>query len=208
MKKINLDIKTVIFTVWQGKLYLLLENRGRELSLPSGKLISGQTIEEAVDKTARRILGFWPERQYTEQLYSFSKIRDSSTYINIVYYLLIPSPKITSDVRNKLYIVNDALSKKSSDREIISYALQRLMWKLEYTNVVYSLIPREFTLSQLQETYEAIFGRKLDKRNFRRKILSLKILSKTGRKKKGEVARPAALYRFKQRRPMVVEVFS
>ena len=96
---------------------------------------------------------------------------------------------------------------RQEDKEIISYAVQRLQWKIEYTNVVYSLLPREFTLSELQLTYEAILGKELDKRNFRKKILFLKLLKDTGKKRTGTVARPASVYEFRKRSPVRVKVF-
>ena len=64
---------------------------------------------------------------------------------------------------------------------MIGYALRRLQAKLEYSNVAYSLLPAEFTLSQLQRGYEAILARPLDKRNFRKRMLSLGIIEAPGR---------------------------
>jgi 8-oxo-dGTP diphosphatase len=80
-------------------------------------------------------------------------------------------------------------------RRILDYALERLRNKLEYTTVGFQLLPEKFTLRELQNVYEVILGRRLDKRNFRRKIALLGILKplrewrRTGRK-------PAQLYRF------------
>jgi 8-oxo-dGTP diphosphatase len=80
--------------------------------------------------------------------------------------------------------------------EILDYALTRLRYKLEYTSVGFQLLPDEFTLSELQHAYEIILGEELDKRNFRRKILSSGILEKTGKKKQEVEGRPAMLYRY------------
>jgi 8-oxo-dGTP diphosphatase len=82
--------------------------------------------------------------------------------------------------------------------EILDYALTRLRYKLEYTSVGFQLLPDEFTLSELQHAYEIILGEGLDKRNFRRKILSSGILETTGRKKKEGEGRPAMLYRYRE----------
>jgi 8-oxo-dGTP diphosphatase len=87
---------------------------------------------------------------------------------------------------------------------VVAYAQQRLRNKLAYSNVAYSLLPAEFSLSQLQQTYEAILGRDLDKRNFRKRIESLGILEDTGRKASVGRHRPAKLYRFRERRPVVL----
>ena len=84
--------------------------------------------------------------------------------------------------------------------------MQRLRWKIEYTNIVYSLLPKEFTFGELQKVYEAILGRTMDKRNFRKKILSLGILTDTGKKKTQGRSRPAEVYRFKSREMTYVEV--
>src|SRR5205823_807731 len=90
--------------------------------------------------------------------------------------------------------------------EMVRYGVQRLRYKLEYTNAVYSLLPERFTLSDLQESYEAILGRKLDPRNFRKRILSLGLLASTGEVRRGEAHRPARLYRFRDRTPRVIQV--
>ncbi|HXX94523.1 MAG TPA: NUDIX hydrolase, partial [Planctomycetota bacterium] len=74
-------------------------------------------------------------------------------------------------------------------------ALGRLRTKLEWTTVGFQLLPREFTLSELQRVYEAILGRRLDKRNFRRKIELLGVVRSTGRTR-SEGRRPARLYAF------------
>jgi 8-oxo-dGTP diphosphatase len=89
---------------------------------------------------------------------------------------------------------------------MLEYALRRLRWKLEYTNIVYSLLPRDFTLTELQRVYEIILDRPLDKRNFRKKMLSLGLLQAMPRLAKIGAHRPARLYRFRRRRPMIIEV--
>jgi 8-oxo-dGTP diphosphatase len=85
-------------------------------------------------------------------------------------------------------------------------ALKRLRAKLEYTNIVYSLLPKYFTLGDLQKVYEIILDRKLDRRNFQKKILRLNLLKSTGRKRRGLPHRPASLYMFKNRKPVMVEI--
>jgi hypothetical protein len=87
---------------------------------------------------------------------------------------------------------------------VVDYAIQRLQNKLEYTNVAYSLMPRSFTLSALQSVYESIFGRAFDKRNFRRRMLSLGIIRPTGQTVSRGAHRPAELFEFTSRQPMVL----
>lgn len=84
-------------------------------------------------------------------------------------------------------------------------ALDRLRAKVEYTNIVYGLLPRTFTLSELQEIYEIIVGHRLDRRNFRKKLLGTKLLCPLAAQRRGP-HRPATLYRFTRRRLMTVEM--
>jgi 8-oxo-dGTP diphosphatase len=83
---------------------------------------------------------------------------------------------------------------------ILEYAVERLRNKLEYTTVGFQLLPKEFTLTQLQRVYEAILGRRLDKRNFRRKMELLGILAPLKKQVREGRNRPAQLYAFSQRR--------
>ena len=82
-----------------------------------------------------------------------------------------------SDARQARWYPMDELPKLAFDHsEIIAYALRRLRYKLEYTAAGFELLPEEFTLSELQRTYEMILGESLDKRNFRRRILEAGII--------------------------------
>ncbi len=83
-------------------------------------------------------------------------------------------------------------------QKIIQYAIERLRYKIEYSAVGFELLPSEFTLSELQQTYEAILGESLDKRNFRRRILSSDIIEEIPDKyRPNRRGRPARLYRYK-----------
>ena len=86
--------------------------------------------------------------------------------------------------------------------DCLDYAVQRLRNKLEYTNIAYSLMPEAFTLSDLQAVYETIFGRRFDKRNFRRRMLSQGIIRATGKTYSRGAHRPAELFEFSSRQPM------
>jgi 8-oxo-dGTP diphosphatase len=88
---------------------------------------------------------------------------------------------------------------------IARMALARLRAKLEYTNIVHNLLPRVFTLTELQHAYQAILGRRLDRRNFRRKLLALGLLARRPGARRGN-HRPAALYAFRHRSPMVISI--
>ena len=80
--------------------------------------------------------------------------------------------------------------------DIIAYAYQRLQWKMEYTNIARNILPIQFSLRQLQNVYELVFKKVFDKRNFRKKILSLGMLVETSEYDTTSSKRPARLYRF------------
>jgi 8-oxo-dGTP diphosphatase len=86
---------------------------------------------------------------------------------------------------------------------VAEVAVDRLRAKLSYTNIAWSLLPESFTLGELQEVYEVILGRSLDRRNFRKKILSLGLLKPTSGQRRG-AHRPAQLYAFRSRRPEIL----
>ncbi|MCK4592704.1 NUDIX hydrolase, partial [Candidatus Parcubacteria bacterium] len=90
--------------------------------------------------------------------------------------------------------------------EILKYALSRLKSKLIYTNIVCNLLPKKFSLSEMQKVHEIILGKKLDKRNFRKKVFSLNLIKEAGREG-GVPHRPSKLYSFKTKKLMIVEMF-
>lgn len=187
------QITLVAFGIKEHTLCVFLENT----KLPSIQLEEKNDLEEAVRKLSQQYLQTSLDQHYFEQLYTVT----NNGIISIVYFILIENP------RGENWYPTNTLQIHEIDKEIISYAVQRLRWKIEYTNVVYSLLPNEFTLSELQKTYEAILDKELDKRNFRKKMLSVDFLEDIG-KKKISIARPAELYKFKQKIPVMVKLFS
>ena len=116
--------------------------------------------------------------------------------MTVAYFALMPAdaPVRTqggSDARQARWFAIDELPELAFDHSrIVEYALSRLRYKLEYSAAGFQLLPEEFTLSQLQHTYELILGEKLDKRNFRRRILEANIIEETPHMRSGE-GRPA-----------------
>ena len=164
------------------------------------------SLNKIAKNVIERIAGSVINEGYLEQLYTFSHPFEHMMEVDVVYYYLLSAAEINKD-HLKSFIPVSELSGKIAEYGIISYAIQRLRWKIEYTNVVYSLLSREFTLSELQKIYETILGKRLDKRNFRRKILTLGLLRPSGGRKTGLKARPAKLYAFRKRQPAMVKVF-
>lgn len=199
MQTISVKIKLVILSINAEALVVYAPND----LLPSEDIVKDIPLDEQVEKLFLKTLGFHLENNYIEQLYTVSNDKNE---ITLVYYVLLSQEK--SQLQDNMYWREfKKMHKKTADNHIIAYAVQRLQWKIEYTNVVYSLLPEAFTLSELQKTYEAILGQNLDKRNFRKKMLALQFLQLTGMKRVG-VARPAQMYAFKNRNPIMIKIFS
>ena len=207
------SVLVVIFTVVDGDLRALLIYRSAEphrglWAIPGGRL----NPDEALDAAAVRKLTDETGVQdvFLEQLYTFSDL-DSVTpggAVAVVYFALVDHQSVRladrADWRPDWFSMRRLPELAFRNEEVLDYALQRLRYKLEYTNVAYSLLPGRFTLSQLQQVYESIMGRKLDKRNFRKRMLSLGIIGATGERQAEGAGRPAQLYRFSSREPVML----
>lgn len=193
-------ITLVIFKISNEKLVFLSEQK----QLIKRAITQEKDLDDIAKDIFHNVTKIPLHKNYTEQLYTFSQ--KNKREIAVVYYVLLPDTNI-SLTENLSWIPVENVGKRDPNFPIISYAVQRLRWKIEYTNVVYSLLPETFTLSELQKLYETILNQPLDKRNFRKKILSLGFLKATNQKKIGN-ARPALLYRFKKREPQIIQIFS
>ena len=202
-------VLVVIFTVDDGRFQVLLIRRSAEpfkdgWSLPGGLLAAGESLHNAAVRKLEEETGV--ADVFLEQLYTFSNL-DGRGSIAVAYFALVDISEALLAQRSEWlpawFPVADLPPLAFRNDEVIEYALQRLRAKLDYSNVAYSLLPEEFTLSQLQATYEAILGRPLDKRNFRKRVTTLALLEATGRQAGAGRHRPAQLYRFRERHPVV-----
>jgi 8-oxo-dGTP diphosphatase len=206
----------VIFTVKNEELKVLLIKMKKEPYLgywaaPGGIINPDESVEEAARRHLCDKTGV--DNVYLEQLYTFGSLdRDPfGRVVSVAYFALIPSEgidlKTSTDYDDVAWFGVHGLPKLAYDHlQMINHALQRLQSKLGYTNVVYSLLPERFTLTELQKMYELILQRKLDKRNFRRKFLSLGLAEKVVGEKLSGAHRPAQLFKFKKRSAQVVEL--
>ncbi len=205
MDSLRVTVDIVVFTIREADLHVLLVRRGvppfeGQQAIPGGFLREGESLEEAAARELYEETGV--RNVYLEQLYTFGDPgRDPrGQVVTVAYYALVASGRLSliagADAADARWFPMARLPRLAFDHQrILQYALERLRNKLEYTTVGFQLLPEKFTLGELQTVYEVILGRRLDKRNFRRKIALLGILKplrewqRTGRK-------PAQLYRF------------
>ncbi len=202
-------VLVVIFTVEAGKLRILLIRRSADpfkdhWSLPGGRLLPADSLAEAATRRLEVETGVTDV--FLEQLYTFSDLDEAGSIAAAYWALVDPNRAKLPDRlewQPRWYAVDDLPDLAFLNGNVVQYAVTRLRNKLAYSNVAYSLLAAEFTLSQLQQVYEAILGRSMDKRNFRKRIISLDIIEPTGRFSGQGRHRPAQLYAFKERRPVV-----
>lgn len=191
-----------IFTIDKGSLKVLLIDINippyykNKLGIPGGLILPEETAEESVLRHIKKKANI--ELSYLEQLYTFSAInRDPRNRVVSVGYFGFVKPNNVNTADGIHWLSVGTLPELAFDHnQIVTKALERIKGKFGYTSIVQGLLPEEFTLSDLQSTYETVLGQGQDKRNFRKKILALGCLKATGNKRAIGRARPAELYSF------------
>ncbi len=202
----SIDVRVVVFSLREERLRVLLsacQASGGDLAweLPGSPVPAAVSLEETATQSVLRLSGL--REAYLEQLYTYGEAGrcPSQRLISVVYFAIIPagaaaSPAEKNGCQSQWFPVDELPDLVMDHAEVVAYALRRLRYKLEYSAVGFQLLPEHFSLSQLQNTYEMVLGERLDKRNFRRRILQAGIIEETQHLRGGE-GRPARLYRYR-----------
>ncbi len=202
----GLAVDCVVFGLAAGELSVLLIERGAPpfegaWALPGGFV----RIDETIDSAARRELveEAGVHIAHLEQLYTFGAVdRDPrDRVVSVAYFALVKQGdhelRPSTDARRAAWFPHAGLPPLAFDHaEIVSVAIERLRAKVRYKPLGFELLPDRFTLTQLQRLYEVVLGRKLDKRNFRKKVLALGFVVATREHEEGVRHRAAQLFRF------------
>jgi 8-oxo-dGTP diphosphatase len=205
-------VDVIVFTVDEQCLKALVVKLGQgpfagRWAFPGGLV----GIDEPLDSAARRELTAQTglDNLYLEQLRTFGDPnRDPRARVVSTAYFALAPYKAVGRAGGKYAEVDwfpvDRLPRLAYDHNRMALcALDRLRAKLQYTNIVYGLLSEQFTLGELQDLYEIIIGRPLDRRNFRRKIFATGLLKALSAQRRGP-HRPAVLYSFISREPTLV----
>ncbi len=201
-----LTVDCVVFGFDQGDLKVLLIQRSMEpykggWALPGGFVHVDETLDEAARRELAEETGL--RDVFLEQLYTFGAIdRDPrERVVSVAYYALVKrcahiARASTDAACAEWFPVSDTPALAFDHGNILAMALARLKGKVCYQPVGFELLPSQFTLSELQHLYEVILDKKLDKRNFRKKVLSFDLLIKLAEIQRQGRHRPAQLYQF------------
>lgn len=212
-------VDAVVMSVMNEELCFLLIKRKNApykdfWALPGGFIDREKDIDTlaSIERELKEETGL--EKIYLEQLKTYTrKYRDprekvadelirifSVAHFALVDYTKINKLKASSDAKEvKWFKLSELPDNLAFDhKEIIDDAITRIRGKLTYSAVVFELLPETFTIPELQKMIESILGQKLDRNNFRTKILSQNFLDKASTKKIKKIGKPAQYYRFNQ----------
>ncbi|HNE28033.1 MAG: NUDIX domain-containing protein [Saprospiraceae bacterium] len=200
------SVDNVIFGFDGGELKVLLIQRGAapfkgKWALPGDLVYPNENLETAAERVLEQLTGL--RGVYLEQVKAFGAVNRHplGRVITIAYYSLI---KISDYAVTPASFAQSARWHSMSEvgelafdhNEILDTCLIQLQHKVRNAPVGFELLPPKFTLTELQQLYEAILATKLDKRNFRKKILSMGLLLDLNQVQENVAHRPAKLYQF------------
>jgi 8-oxo-dGTP diphosphatase len=206
----SVTVDCVVFGLDEGDLKVLLIERGEppfrgKWALPGGFVRMDESLDQAARRELKEETGL--SDVFLEQLYTYGQVtRDPrGRVISVAYYALVNlsgrALHASTDASSAAWFaVSDMPSVAFDHADILARALLRLKGKVRYEPIGFELLPAKFTLSQLQRLYETVLERELDKRNFRKKILSMGILVETDEIQQDVAHRAARLYRFDEER--------
>ncbi len=201
-----MTVDGVVFGFDEGELKVLLIQRGLEpfkgkWALPGGFVRVDETLDDAARRELVEETGL--ANVFLEQLYTFGTVKRDprERVVSVAYYALVKlsdhKAKAATDAAEAKWFPVSQIPKLAFDHaDILAMALTRLQGKVRYQPIGFELLPPKFTLSDLQHLYEAILGTELDKRNFRKKVLSFGLLVPLNETQMAGRHRPAQLFRF------------
>ena len=204
-------VDNVIFGFDGSDLKVLLIKRKEapyagEWALPGYFVLPDENLDNAALRVLKQLAGI--ENVYLEQVKSFGAVdrHPLGRVISIAYFSLVKtadfSPRPDHDVAEevkwfRLSTINDLAF---DHKEMIAECFARLKRQVRTRPVGFELLPPKFTLTELQHLYEAILETELDKRNFRKKVLSMNLLLSLNEIQEGVAHRPAKLFKFDQKK--------
>lgn len=178
--------------------------------LPGGLILPHETADDSVLRHSKNKAGI-AAPAYMEQFRAFSAIdRDPRGRVVSLAYFAIVKNEDAIHIANGAawYDANKLPSLAYDHKDVVAYARKRLEEVVEHTTIGRHFLPSKFTLTDLQQIHEIVLGHTIDKRNFRKKILSLNILKATGEMRRSGRSRPAELYQYTKKADITISGLS
>ncbi len=207
---IQLTVDAVVFGYESGNISVLLVKRKYEpyknaWALPGGFVLENENLEQAVERELSEETGV--KINYLEQLYTFGDVaRDPrGRVVSIAYFGLVKPNAFklhaSTDAQKAEWFNIAQLPKLAFDhKKIVQIAIERLQGKITYEPIGFELLDKRFPFSDLEKLYTTLLGREIDRRNFKKKITSLKVLDELDEKVSKGRGRPGSLFSFNQKR--------
>lgn len=205
----NQGIHTIvsIFTVEKGTIKVLLIKRTNEpfkgmWGLVGGALYNNETLDECVKREIFEKTGLTDVKVYQSSIFDRIDRSPSMRMIAISYVGIVDSSKVhvlkkTLKTDNADWVLIDRIKELAYDHnEILKSATETLKKLIVSSDILKNLFPKGVTIPEVQKTYEAILGKTFDRRNFRKKLLSLGIIEDTNKYIVFEGKKPAKVYKF------------
>lgn len=206
------SIDCLIFSFDVGKLKILLIERNEDpfkdwWALPGNIVGQHESVGHAAERILYELTGL--RDIFMEQLYTFGDVErhPQGRVITVAYYAMLrlngyKEPRPVSSYAKKAvwYPVNHLPKLAFDHEEIFKRGHDKIRRKIMYQPIAFELLPEKFTLTQLQQLYEVILNKKLDKRNFRKKMMNYGILKELDEKQRGVSFRAAKLYKLDRRK--------
>lgn len=208
--KIQLTVDAVVFGYDSGNISVLLVKRKYEpfkdgWALPGGFVLENENLEQAVQRELVEETGV--KINYLEQLYTFGDLeRDPrGRVVSIAYFGLVKpnafNLRASTDAEEAEWFNIKKLPKLAFDhKKILKIAIERLQGKITYEPIGFELLDKKFPFSDLEKLYTTLLDRQIDRRNFKKKITSLKVLDELDEKVSIGRGRPASLFSFNKKR--------
>lgn len=209
-QSLKLTVDAVVFGYEKGKITVLLIKRKykpfkNKWAIPGGFIMDNESLEEAVERELFEETGV--KINYLEQLYTFGQPdRDPrGRIVSIAYFGLVRPDTFklfaSTDAEDAQWFSISELPDLSFDHNmIIEVAINRLQGKITYEPIGFELLEKKFPFSDLEKLYSTLLGRKVDRRNFRKKIIGLNVLDELDEKVSKGSGRPANLFQFNPKR--------
>lgn len=209
--RIDVTVDAVVFgyDALEGISVLLIKRKFDPFkgnwAIPGGFVNEGESLEDAVSRELKEETGV--EVNYLEQLYTFgAPNRDPrKRIISVAYYALVKPEafqiKADDDAEEvEWFNINNLPDLAFDHSSILKMAIQRLRNKISYEPVGFELLGEKFPFSALHRLYETLYNKEIDRRNFKKKFLSLDILNETEPQKSSGRGRPGNMYSFNKKK--------